>query len=207
MSQDVYIIGIAGGSGSGKTTFARELAQRLPREHCALLFQDSYYIDQSARFDFDGGSVNFDHPDALDFPLLADHLRELKAGRGVQVPLYDFATHARLQTTLPQPPKRIILVDGILIFHPSEVRSLFDELIFFETPESLRYERRLKRDVQERGRTPEGVKSQFERQVKPMHDQFVEPSRKHAGIVVRDLEEYGSVLDALTAKYLRSLGL
>jgi uridine kinase len=110
MSQ-VHLVGIAGGSGSGKTTFARALAQRLPREHCALLFQDSYYIDQSARFDFDGGSVNFDHPDSLDFALLAEHLRELKAGRPIQIPLYDFATHTRLKTTVPQAPKRIVLVD------------------------------------------------------------------------------------------------
>ena len=198
----VHLVGIAGGSGSGKTTFARALAQRLPREHCALLFQDSYYIDQSARFDFDGGSVNFDHPDSLDFPLLAEHLRELKAGRKIEIPLYDFATHTRLKTTIPQPPKRIVLVDGILIFHPEPVRSLFDELIFFETPEALRYERRLERDVRERGRTPEGVKSQFLRQVKPMHDEFVEPSRRHAGTVVRDLEEYGTTLDSLVEKYL-----
>ena len=196
------IIGIAGGSGSGKTYFARALAKKLPKEHCTLIYQDSYYIDQSARFDYDGGSVNFDHPDALDFPLLTTHLSALKRGESVEIPIYDFATHKRLTKTVPQPPKRLILVDGILIFHPPALRSIFDEKVFFDTPEALRLKRRLERDVRERGRTPEGVLAQFQKQVKPMHDQFVEPSREFADTVVHDLGEYERVLEDFTARCL-----
>ncbi len=199
----VHIVGISGGSGSGKTYFARALKARLPDASCALIFQDNYYIDQSARFDFDGGSVNFDHPDSLDFPLLARHLVRLKAGQDIEIPIYDFATHRRLEETLPLPPKRIILVDGILIFHPSEVRALFDELVFFDTPEHLRFSRRLERDVSERGRTPKGVEAQFLRHVKPMHDQFVEPGKACADRVIRDVGECDAALDQFTASYLK----
>ncbi|MBC7386939.1 MAG: uridine kinase [Cryobacterium sp.] len=195
MQTQVRIIGIAGGSGSGKTTFARELAARLPKEHCEIIFQDNYYIDQSARFDFDGGNVNFDHPDALDFDLLAKQLAALKSGFPIEIPIYDFATHRRVAQTLPLVPKAIILVDGILIFHPEKVRNHFDDLIYFDTPEPLRFQRRLERDVRERGRIAEGVKAQFERQVKPMHDQFVEPTRCYANTVVSELEEFSPALE------------
>lgn len=175
-----YVIAIAGGSGSGKTYLANSLHARLGDEISTVISQDSYYFDQSAKFDHDGGSVNFDHPDAIDFSLLADHLLELKQGNSVQIPIYDFATHSRLTKTTAQICKKVILVDGILILNSEEIRSVVDTSIFVEAPESVRYERRLKRDVETRGRTPEGVKAQFDLQVKPMHDQFVEPSKKHA---------------------------
>jgi uridine kinase len=188
-----FLLGIAGGSGSGKTHFARALQEGLGSA-CELVFQDNFYIDQSHRFDFDGGSVNFDHPDAIDFALLADCLSRLKQGDPVEIPIYDFATHTRRPETLFVRPAPVILVDGILIFHAASVRALFDELVFFETPEALRFQRRLERDVKERGRTPEGVHHQFFRQVKPMHDAFVEPSKVHAHTVVRDLGGYESAL-------------
>jgi uridine kinase len=197
----IKIIGIAGGSGSGKTYFARELLKNIGDEHCALIYQDNFYIDQSSRFDFDGGSVNFDHPSALDFDLLAERLQSLKSGNLAEIPIYDFATHSRLKKTIPQNPKKIILVDGILIFHPENVRSLFDEMIFFDTPEELRFKRRLERDVHERGRTPEGVHNQFFKQVKPMHDMFVEPSKNFADYIVKDFGDYNKVLETFTAKF------
>lgn len=200
-----YILGIAGGSGSGKTTFAKDLLANLPAEHCALIYQDNYYIDQSSRFDHDGGSVNFDHPDALDFPLLAKHLAQLKKGLPVQIPIYDFASHKRLTEVLHQPPKKLILVDGILIFHPESVRTLFDERIYFDAPESLRFQRRLERDVRERGRTPEGVEAQFMKQVKPMHDLFVEPTQSFADVIVRDETDFQSVLEEYIAKFRRMI--
>lgn len=190
----VYIIGVAGGSGSGKTHFALQLQKQLGEDKCMILYQDNYYIDQSHRFDGDGGSVNFDHPSSLDFSLLAAALRELRQGREIHIPLYDFCTHTRKKETLKGAPKKIILVDGILILHSTEVRAELDEAIFFDTPEELRYQRRLHRDVHERGRTPEGVKKQFELQVRPMHNEFVEPSKCFAGTVVKDLGEYGEVL-------------
>ncbi len=197
----IKIIGIAGGSGSGKTYFARELLQNIGADHCALIYQDNFYIDQSSRFDFDGGSVNFDHPSALDFDLLAEKLASLKKGLTTNIPIYDFATHSRLEETYAQGPKKIILVDGILIFHPENVRKIFDEMIFFDTPQELRFQRRLDRDVHERGRTSEGVHNQFFKQVKPMHDMFVEPSKEFADYIVKDFGDYNKVLETFTAKF------
>lgn len=189
-----YVIGVAGGSGSGKTYFARELQRILGDIHCSIIYQDNYYIDQSHRFDGDGGSVNFDHPSSLDFDLLAAGLKSLKSGQGIDVPIYEFATHKRLAATISCEPKKVILVDGILILDSGVVRAQLDEAIFFDTPEELRFQRRLDRDVHERGRTPEGVKKQFDLQVKPMHEQFVQPSKIHAQTVVSDLGDYGEAL-------------
>ncbi|MBP9681332.1 MAG: uridine kinase [Bacteriovorax sp.] len=189
-----YIIGVAGGSGSGKTYFARELKNLLGDESCTILYQDNYYIDQSHRFDGDGGSVNFDHPSSLDFALLAHGLSVLKKNMSIDVPIYEFATHKRLKDTITCEPKKIILVDGILILDSALVRDQLDEAIFFDTPEDLRYKRRLDRDVHERGRTPDGVKKQFDLQVRPMHDQFVQPSKIFAQTIVCDLGEYGETL-------------
>lgn len=179
MNRKTFILGVAGGSGSGKTFFAQALQKKLQAQSF-VLYQDNYYIDQSHRFDFDGGSVNFDHPEALDFGLMAEHLKELKNGDDIRIPKYDFATHKRMNETIHQPWKRVVIVDGILILTQPKLLELFDESIFVETPEEIRFARRMNRDVVERGRTPEGVKAQFESQVKPMHDLFVEPSKKQA---------------------------
>jgi uridine kinase len=192
--QRPHIIGVAGGSGSGKTFFARELQNLLGKDHCSILYQDNYYHDQSARFDGDGGSVNFDHPESLDFPLLAEGLRTLKQGKTLSVPIYDFVTHTRKVETEAKEPTRIVLVDGILILHSAEVRAELDEAIYFDTPEFIRFERRLQRDVQERGRTPEGVRKQFDLQVRPMHNMFVEPSKEHAHRIIKDHEDYHRAL-------------
>lgn len=189
------LIGVAGGSGSGKTYFAQDLQKTLGPERTTIVLQDNFYFDQSSRFDFDGGSVNFDHPDSIEFSLLAQHLKVLKDGQSTQIPTYDFATHTRKKETLLIQPAPIIIVDGILILHVPEVRSLFDETIFFDTGEDLRFNRRLDRDVRERGRTAEGVREQFFRQVKPMHDQYVETSKVHAKRVVCDEKEYAEVLE------------
>lgn len=184
MDQDIIIIGIAGGSGSGKTTFARRLLDALGKENCSILGQDSYYIDQSHRFDKDGGAVNFDHPDSLDFPLMAEHFKQLKKGQDIEVPVYDFATHTRGSKANSLEVKKYILVDGILLFSQDIVLPHLDIKIYIDCPEELRFQRRLDRDVRERGRTPEGVKEQFLKQVKPMHDQFVETSKKLSDDIV-----------------------
>ncbi|MGZ3722651.1 MAG: uridine kinase [Bdellovibrionales bacterium] len=189
-----FLLGVSGGSGSGKTYFARDLVRQLGADRCAIVYQDSFYIDQSKRFDFDGGSVNFDHPSSIDFKCLAERLQNLKSGRRTEIPIYDFATHSRGAKTETMEPHPVIIVDGILIFHSEPVRALFDEMIYFDTPEDLRFQRRLERDVNERGRTPEGVRKQFFSQVKPMHDEFVEPSRVHAGLVVASEEDYQTAL-------------
>lgn len=199
---ETFILGVAGGSGSGKTYFAQELKEALG-ELATIVYQDNFYIDQSHRFDHDGGAVNFDHPESLDLRLLAKCLSELKRGEATDIPIYDFKTHTRKSTVLRIEATKIVIVDGILIFHPDYLREQFDEMIFFDTPESLRYERRLRRDVDERGRTPEGVLSQFLKQVKPMHDQFVEPSKTFAHRVVKDSGDYHEHFDAYKEKLLK----
>lgn len=197
MKKPVAIIGISGGSGSGKTYFAKKLLADFDPKDCTLIHQDNYYIDQSDKFDYDGGSVNFDHPSAIDFNLLGSQLGELKKGHSVELPVYDFASHTRQPDTIHVDPTPIILVDGILVLSQGQVRCHFTDSIFVATEESLRFERRLKRDVKERGRTEEGVKNQFFKQVVPMHDEFVEPSKEYASFVISNQDEFDEVLDSL----------
>lgn len=199
MERVEHIVGIAGGSGSGKTYLARALSDHF-KDDCCIISQDSYYIDQSDKFDHDGGAVNFDHPSAIDFNLLASHLEDLSACKEVQVPIYDFATHKRLKETILQRPKRIILVDGILIFSQKVCVDCFSMKIFVETSEELRFQRRLRRDVEERGRTPDGVRAQFFSQVKPMHDQFVEPSKVVADYVLKESDLFSDFLEKIIKK-------
>ncbi len=194
-----FILAIGGGSGSGKTTFARRLQEKLGAGKCRLLSQDSYYIDQSHRFDRDGGSVNFDHPDAIEFSLLAAHQNELKENQSVDVPIYDFATHKRLEETIVFEPAPIILVDGILVLSRANIREASDFLVFMECEEDLRFQRRLERDIRERGRTPDGVHAQFYGQVKPMHDEFVETSKHFADLTV-SVETFDDQLESLFKK-------
>lgn len=204
MKENPFVIGVAGGSGSGKTFFAKALKSFLG-EDSILLYQDNFYIDQSENFDHDGGSVNFDHPDSLDLELLANCLLKLKSGYKTEIPQYDFKTHKRLSEKLTVEPRKVIIVDGILIFHHPHLRDQFDEMIFFDTPEDLRFQRRLFRDVQERGRTAAGVREQFMNQVKPMHDLFVAPSKKYAQTVVKDIMDYQHHMDLYKNKLQRIL--
>ena len=203
-SSNPFILGVSGGSGSGKTYFAHALANRLGRDKCTIISQDSFYIDQSKRVDHDGGSVNFDHPDAIDFTLLARAIRELKSNLCTQVPIYDFVTHSRLAKTIPVEPTRLIIIDGILILHSDVVRCEFHDTIFVDTPEAIRYQRRLDRDVRERGRTPEGVRAQFLNQVKPMHDAYVEPSKTLARTVISEDAHFHEVLEEAVRRFASS---
>lgn len=196
-----FILGVAGGSGSGKTFFAKDLQKKLGADICTIVYQDNYYIDQSKKFDHDGGSVNFDHPSSLDFDLLGQQLSQLKQGNAVEIPIYDFVTHSRKKETLRVEPKPVVIVDGILIFHADQVRPHFHEMIYFDTPEQLRFARRLERDVKERGREPEGVHAQFFKQVKPMHDQFVEPSKKYAHHVVCEAGHFDEILERFCQRF------
>lgn len=193
----ILAIAVTGGSGSGKTTFSRMLQANLGEYFCSILPQDAYYRDMHEYFDRDGGSVNFDHPDSLEFELLAAHLKELKQGRDVQIPQYNFATHQRLSEAKPFPCRPVVLIDGTLVLTQSELRPLFDMTFFIETQEDLRFQRRLQRDVRERGRTPEGVHEQFFNHVKPMHDLFVEPSKRFADQVVSGEKSFGPVIEEI----------
>ncbi len=194
MAVKPLLLGVGGGSGSGKTYFARAILNALGPKCCEIIYQDNFYFDQSNKFDFDGGAVNFDHPQSIDFMALAESLAHLREGRPARIPVYDFVTHKRRPEQLAVEPKPVIIVDGILIFHSQPVRSLFHELVFFDTPEDLRFARRLKRDMEERGRSHEGVYNQFYKQVKPMHDQFVDPSKEFANTLVKDLGDFTNVL-------------
>jgi uridine kinase len=191
----VLIIGVAGGSGSGKTTFARMLQANLGDHFCGILSQDAYYRDMHEYFDRDGGQVNFDHPDSIEFELLYRHLLQLRRGQDVLVPIYDFATHRRLVESTLFPVRPVVIVDGILLLTQGELRPLLDFAFFIETQEDLRFQRRLGRDVRERGRTPDGVRDQFFNHVKPMHDLFVEPSRRFADRVISGEKSFGPVID------------
>jgi uridine kinase len=182
------IIAISGGSGSGKTTAAKMLQTLLGEENCQILSQDNYYKDQSRHFKGDG-SINFDHPNAIDFPLMAQHLSQILNGETVPIPLYDFVTHTRKKETLLFSQKKYIIVDGILILSEEKLRDLYDTSLFLDIPEAIRFSRRLKRDVEERGRTPEGVHVQFYQIVKPMHDMFVSPLKQFAHYVAQTDED------------------
>ncbi len=199
-TQAITIIGISGGSGSGKTTFAKSLQRLLGDSRSVILAQDSYYIDQSAHFKGDGENVNFDHPSALDFPLLAEHLALLKVGHPIQVPIYDFATHTRKKEHTPLEPHPVVILDGTLILSQEIIRPHLSASIFIETSETVRYDRRFKRDLVERGRLPDGIKKQFDRQVKPMHDQFVEPSKVHATEIISGERSFEAELGRWAAK-------
>ncbi|MAT48487.1 MAG: uridine kinase [Euryarchaeota archaeon] len=178
------IIAISGGSGSGKTTLANNIMALFGEKECEIISQDNYYIDLSKNFDHDGGSLNFDHPEMLEFSLLATHLKNLKEKKEVQIPTYDFSTHSRKNETKKINPTKIILVDGILILNSKELIDLFDLKIFIDVSDNIRLERRMFRDINERERTSEGIIKQWENQVLPMHKKYVETSAKFANIII-----------------------
>jgi uridine kinase len=178
------IIGICGGTGSGKTTVANRILATVSADEVIFLQQDSYYRNlNDMPLDY-RQEVNFDHPDALDNDLLVKHIRRLKAGAGVELPIYDFKTHSRLAETKHVEPKPIIIVEGILIFADSRLLEEMDIKIFVDTPDDIRFIRRLRRDLAERGRTVESVIEQYLETVRPMHMQFVEPSKRYADVII-----------------------
>ena len=178
------IIGISGGTGSGKTTVAERILEDVSDEHVLYLQQDSYYRNLG---DMPIGlrhQINFDHPDALDNDLFVNHIKALRAGEPIAMPLYDFTNHTRRHETIRIDPKPILIIEGILIFVDAVLRELMDIKIFVDTDDDLRFIRRLRRDVNERGRSAESVIDQYLKTVRPMHDQFVEPSKRHADVII-----------------------
>ncbi len=194
------VIGIAGGSGSGKTTVAQALMERVGAEHVAFLPHDAYYHDFSHLPPEARARVNYDHPDSLETPLLIAHIERLKAGEPIERPIYDFTRHARAPETVRVEPRPIILVEGILIFAEPALRRLLDIKIYVDTDADLRFIRRLLRDVEERGRTVESVIRQYLETVRPMHLEFVEPSKRYADIIVPEGGFNTVALDMLTAR-------
>jgi uridine kinase len=178
------VIGIAGGTGSGKTTVAQTIVERVGGEHIASLAHDSYYKDLSELPVAQRVEVNFDHPNSLDTDLLIQQITVLKDGNPIEVPVYDFKTHSRTDHTIHVDPHPIILVEGILIFTELALRNLFDIKIFVDTDADIRFIRRLERDISERGRSSVSVIHQYLSTVRPMHLEFVEPSKRYADIII-----------------------
>jgi uridine kinase len=178
------IVGVAGGTGSGKTTVSRRILDLVGTEHIAYLQHDAYYHDNSHLPPEERALLNYDHPASLDTGLLIRHLGELRQGRPVEAPVYDFTTHSRRPETRTVHATRAVLVEGILIFVEKELRELMDVRIFVDTDADLRFIRRLRRDVEERGRSVESVVDQYLRTVRPMHLEFVEPSKRYADLIV-----------------------
>jgi uridine kinase len=178
------IIGICGGTGSGKTTIANRILQSVSADEVVFIQQDLYYRNlKDMPLDY-RNAANFDHPDALDSDLLVSHLKKLNAGEPVELPIYDFRTHTRLPDTTPIQAKPIVIVEGILIFAEPRVLEQMDIKVFVDTPDDIRFIRRLKRDIAERGRTLDSVIEQYIATVRPMHNQFVEPSKRHADVII-----------------------
>ena len=194
------IMGISGGTGSGKTTVAQKIISSVGRENVVYLQQDSYYrnlgdmpLDLKHR-------VNYDHPDAFDTELLINHLEGLRAQEAIEQPIYDYATHSRRSDTFHVEPRPVIIVEGILVFVNSKLRGLMDMKIFVDTDPDIRFIRRLDRDVHERGRTLESVISQYTSTVRPMHLQFVEPSKRYADIIIPEGGFNDVGIDLITGK-------
>ncbi|HEX2799248.1 MAG TPA: uridine kinase [Thermoanaerobaculia bacterium] len=199
-----FLIGIAGGTGSGKTTVANAIVKRVGEERIAILSHDSYYRDFVDLPKDILDRQNFDHPDSLESELLVRHLKALKQGMVVETPIYDFKLHRRAAESRRVEPRKVILVDGILIYAEPELRKLFDVKIYVDTDADIRLIRRLKRDIAERGRTVESVVAQYESTVRPMHMEFVEPSKRYADLIVPEGGENMVALDFLFAR-LREL--
>jgi uridine kinase len=178
------IIGICGGTGSGKTTIARKIVEAVGKENVILVEQDSYYRNLADMPLDERHQANFDHPDSIDSEMLVNHLKRLKGGHSIEMPVYDFKTHTRSDKTDHIEPKPVVIVEGILIFSESRVLDLLDVRIFVDTPDDIRFIRRLRRDIVDRGRTVESVIAQYYATVRPMHFEFVEPSKRNADIII-----------------------
>ncbi len=194
------VIGIAGGSGSGKTTVAQEILNRVGPARIAFLQHDSYYKDLSGLPPTQKAAVNFDHPNSLETKLLIEHITELKNGTEVEVPIYDFSTHSRTKKSFNVLPRGVILVEGILIFAEPALRELFDLKIFVDTDDDIRFIRRLERDIAERGRTTNNVVQQYLSTVRPMHLEFVEPSKRYADVIIPEGGHNTAALDMVVAR-------
>ena len=188
----MLIIGIAGGTGSGKTTVVHQIMNELPSTEVGVISQDSYYKETNNLTYEERTKINFDHPRAIDFDLLISHLKDLKAGKVIDQPIYSFITHNRTDDTISTHPRKVMIVEGILIFTNPEIRDLFDIKIFVHADSDERLIRRLKRDIAERGRDMEEVLTRYQTTLKPMHEQFIEPTKAFADIIIPN-DKYNTV--------------
>jgi uridine kinase len=200
------VIGIAGGTGSGKTTVAIRIADSLTAERAALIQHDWYYLDRSHLSAEARALVNFDEPDALDNAQLVADLASLRSGRPAQCPQYDFATHTRAATRLTVEPRDVILVEGILLFAVASLRDAFDLRLFVDTDDDIRLLRRIRRDVEDRGRDIASIEQQYCRTVRPMHQLHVAPSRRHAHLIIPEGGDNAPALDVIVGRLRYMLG-
>jgi uridine kinase len=194
------IVGIAGGTGSGKTTVARSIQEKVGKERIEWISHDSYYRELEGLDPAERDHINFDHPDSLESELLARHLDALRKGFPVDVPIYDFTTDRRKPETHHVEPKKVIIVEGILVLAELELRKRIDIKLFVDTPADIRFVRRLVRDVKTRGRALESVVEQYLTTVRPMHEEFVEPSKRHADLIIPEGGENQVALDAIISR-------
>lgn len=194
------VVGIAGATGSGKTTVARRLTEALPRGTVALLQHDSYYFDRGDLSYAQRCELNFDHPESLETALMVDHVKQLRAGKAVGVPIYDFTTHRREVAVRRVEPGAVLVVEGILVLADTDLRSMFDIKVFVDTDADIRVFRRIRRDIEQRGRSFDSVRKQYYSTVRPMHLQFVEPSKRWADIIVPEGGRNQVAVDLLVAR-------
>lgn len=194
----MIIIGIAGGTGSGKTTVVNEVVKRLPKDDVVIVSQDSYYRDSVNLPLEERQKINFDHPDSIEFELLIDHIKQLKEGKTIQQPIYSYITCTRSAETIKVEPKHVVIVEGILCLTQPELRDLMDIKVFVDCEADLRLSRVIKRDIIERGRGIDQTLQRYEVTVRPMHLQFIEPSKHHADIIIPQGGQNKVAIDVLT---------
>jgi uridine kinase len=200
------VVGVAGGSGAGKTTVARAIIEAVGEAHVAVLSEDAYYREYAHLSEAERARINWDHPDAIETPLLLAHLRDLREGHAIERPVYDFAAYARAPWTVRVEPRPVVLVEGILIFVDAALRALCNVKVFVDTDADLRFIRRLRRDVSERGRTVESVVEQYLATVRPMHLAFVEATKRYADVIVPEGGENQVAIDLLRGALLHRMG-
>lgn len=202
----MLILGIAGGSGSGKTTIANNIAQALPAADVAILEHDAYYRDRSDLPYDERCHLNYDHPDSLETELLIEHLRALRRGEAIDAPIYDFKSHTRSVESRPVRPMPVLIVEGILVFVEPLLRELFDIKVFVDTDADIRAFRRIRRDLEQRGRSFASVRDQYYATVRPMHLEFVEPSKRWADIIIPEGGDNHVATDLVVVKLTQVLG-
>ncbi len=203
----MLIIGIAGGTGSGKTTVVRKIIEQLPKGEVAVLPQDSYYRDASEKPLEERLEMNFDHPDSVEFELLVKHVKDLKAGKSIEQPIYSYVTCTRAAETILVEPCEVVIVEGILVLTNPKLRDLMDMKIFVDADADDRLMRVIKRDIVERGRSVDRVMERYENTVKPMHEQFIEPSKRYADVIVPQGGNNQVAIDLLTMYIAKELGI
>ena len=202
--KDVVVIGVAGGTGSGKSTLVKRLQEAFRNDDVATICHDFYYKAHPELTYEERTKLNYDHPDAFDTWLMVEHIKALKEGKSVECPTYSFVEHNRVEDTQPVKPSKVIIVDGILIFEKEELRNIMDIKVYVDTDADVRLARRILRDVRERGRSMESVISQYTTTVKPMHEQFVEPSKRYADVIIPE-GGFNSVAVSMLIQNIRSI--